>query len=46
MPVVLTEPEEIDTWLTAPWPEAAHLQRPLPAGALQIIARGRREDAA
>ena len=46
MPVVLTEPDEIDAWLSAPWADAAGLQRPLPAGALQIVARGRREDAA
>ena len=30
MPVILTEPDEIETWLTAPWAEARKLQRPLP----------------
>lgn len=26
MPVILTEPDEIETWLTAPWEEAKALQ--------------------
>ncbi len=29
MPVILTKPDEIETWLTAPWEEARALQRPL-----------------
>jgi putative SOS response-associated peptidase YedK len=29
MPVILTEPDEIEAWLTAPWEEARTLQRPL-----------------
>ena len=45
MPVVLTQPAEWRLWLTAPAPEALHLQRPLPNGALQIVAAGPREDA-
>ena len=30
MPVILTAPDEIETWLTADWQDAAKLQRPLP----------------
>lgn len=37
MPVILTEGEEIDTWLTAPWSEARRLQRPLPDASLIIV---------
>ncbi|WP_127144296.1 SOS response-associated peptidase [Pelagibacterium montanilacus] len=44
MPVILTRPEEIELWLTAPWAEASALQRPLPDGALQIVARGAKSD--
>ena len=44
MPVILTTPEQFETWLTAPWAEAAALQRPLPDGALRIVARGEKRD--
>jgi putative SOS response-associated peptidase YedK len=44
MPVILTEPDEFDTWLRAPWPEASALQRALPDGALVIVARGAKTD--
>ena len=44
MPVILTKPGEIETWLTAPAEEALKLQRPLPDGALKIVARGQKYD--
>lgn len=37
MPVILTQPDEIEAWMTAPWAEAQALQRPLPDGALEMI---------
>jgi putative SOS response-associated peptidase YedK len=43
MPVILTTPEECETWMTAPW-EARALQRPLPDGSLDIFARGVKKD--
>jgi putative SOS response-associated peptidase YedK len=46
MPVVLTEQHEIETWLTAPTDVALSLQRPLPDGALVIVARGEKQDGA
>jgi len=44
MPVVLTTPEDFETWLTAPTPVAMELQRPLPDRRLKIVARGPRQD--
>jgi putative SOS response-associated peptidase YedK len=43
MPVVLA-PDEWDTWLTAPVDDALKLQRPLPNGAIRVVARGDRSD--
>ena len=45
MPVILTKPEDWRHWLTAPAAEALQLQRPLPDGALHIVAEGVRTDA-
>jgi putative SOS response-associated peptidase YedK len=44
MPVILTTPEEVETWMTAPAEEALKLQRSVPDGALRIVARGVKED--
>jgi putative SOS response-associated peptidase YedK len=44
MPVILITPDEIESWLTAPVEEALRLQRPLPDGALTIVARSAKKD--
>ncbi|SDR49826.1 Putative SOS response-associated peptidase YedK [Rhizobiales bacterium GAS113] len=44
MPAILTTPAEIEVWLKAPAEEALGLQRPLPNGVLEIVAKGEKED--
>ena len=46
MPVILTDADEIELWLTAPKEEAIKLQRPLPNGVLEIVAVGQKQDQA
>ena len=46
MPVILTTPEEVQLWLMADPLKALELQRPLPDGALKIVASGEKEDGA
>ena len=45
MPVILTEQCEMDQWMSAPLAEALELQKPLRDDALQIVTRGKKEDA-
>jgi putative SOS response-associated peptidase YedK len=44
MPVILTSGEAVEQWLTLPMKEALALQKPLPDGALRIVATGEKED--
>ena len=44
MPVFLRTPASVDYWLTASVEDALSLQRPLPNGTLEIVARGSPED--
>lgn len=46
MPVILTQPDEWETWLRADWSEAKSLQRPLPDGALSVVKIGGKMDGA
>ena len=40
MPVLLTEPDEVEMWMTAPWSEARALQRPLSDDKLVLLPDG------
>jgi hypothetical protein len=44
MPLIPTTPAEFDRWLQADTVDALALERPLPDGALRIVARGEKED--
>ena len=44
MPVILTEQDQVDTWLNASTVEALGLQKPLSNDGLMIVARGERSD--
>ena len=44
MPVILSTREAIDLWMNAAAADALKLQRPLPDGALKIVARGEKKD--
>ncbi len=46
MPVILTDPDDLKTWMSAPADEATKLQSPLKDGALQIVGRGKKRDEA
>jgi len=43
MPAILTTPDEMDQWMTAPAAEALELQRPLPDDALRTSSCGARK---
>ncbi len=45
MPVILTEPAEIELWLTAEWKEANELLRPFPSDAMMLLPLERDEAA-
>lgn len=46
MPVILTKPEDWETWLTAPFDEAKVLQQPLPDDVLEVVPAGERTNLA
>jgi len=44
MPVILTQADQIEAWLTLPVPDVLQMQKPLPDGALKIVAQGEKQD--
>ena len=46
MPVILTTPAEVETWMTASSDETLKPQRPLLDGTLKFVARGVKKDGA
>jgi putative SOS response-associated peptidase YedK len=46
MPVLLTKPEEWNTWLDGPVNDAIVLQKPLPNELLRIVVTGEKSDSA
>ncbi len=46
MPVILRQPDQVEAWLTLPTEDALKIQKPLRNGALEIVARGEKEDGA
>lgn len=44
MPVILRTADEVEAWLERPVPEALDMQKPLPDGSLDIVAKGEKED--
>jgi putative SOS response-associated peptidase YedK len=44
MPAILTTPEEVDAWMTAPAEKALMVQRPLANRTLRIVAHDLKED--
>ena len=46
MPVILTTPEQLEAWMTAPAGKVVAMQQPLSDGALRVVARGEKQDGA
>ncbi|MFC7739551.1 SOS response-associated peptidase [Roseomonas sp. GCM10028921] len=46
MPVILTQPDEMEAWMTAPWAVVKELQRPLPDGMLRVVGYGKSDQPA